>query len=578
MTPVVVARTPQWRRITRLSVLSPLLPGAVELPQAECTTDCSIANRQAECSICFEPLCTSAVAVLTLQGGRVCRHHFHKHCIEACPTSMGCPLCRAEYSEAQHIPPLSQPAKWFEVMDYDQNGQLDQKEVLHALQATLPVDLNVLEAILPALWTASGYTSKHALTYNELLGNSGILRQLHENLRGAPTRQGPVTQPAERECPDINYDMKGWFAHWDTDGSGVLEREEVVRGLCKTFRSDVSARACKKRLRMRCIVEEMWGTIDTDGNDRITLEEFSCPGGLAELVLQKLDVKVSPRGAKLAADPSSRRRDDDLRNPRSRRQMRRPAQKARAATVPAPRKSVFDDRPTCHRQHAWSMSTDLSDDGGANDCPSLLNRPALGFCGTSAVRPKRKTVAQWAGAIGNLNSWAVHSLKHDLGGPDVLDICGDTDDTDDQDRDSSRSSEPGSRWPVVVGRQTSSPNFACESNQWPSIISRYSSRPDFTTPTARDDITQASPTSSAPLVGVVKAADQDFETIKLRAHATRSRSSVSSPLERKARPRMKTSTCRMQYQSQLQQRRLAELPGRGALKSDEPCPFMSSPL
>merc|ERR1712232_166692 len=149
----------------------------------------------------------------------------------------------------------------------------------------------------------------------------------------------------------------------------------------------------------------MWGTIDTDGNDRITLEEFSCPGGLAELVVQRLDVKTSPREAKLAADPSGLRCEDVLHDPRSRRRVRRPTRKARTASAAAVCKSGLDGRPPSQQQPRWSMSTDLSDDGGANDRPSLLNRPAMGFHGTSAARPRRKTVAQWAEAMGNLNSW-----------------------------------------------------------------------------------------------------------------------------------------------------------------------------
>lgn len=569
----VVTRTPQWRRRTiSLSSLSP-----IQANLKVGTTE-SVSEKQAECSICFEPLCTSAVAVLTLQGSRVCRHHFHKYCVEACPTNMGCPLCRAEYSQALQIPPLSQPAKWFEVMDFDRNGKLDQKEVLHALQATLPVDSEALEAILPALWTALGYASTYALTYSELLGDSGILRQLHENLLTAPHRQGPVTQPAERTCPDIKYDMKGWFAHWDTDGSGVLEREEVVRGLCKAFRSDVSTHACSKRLRMRCIVEEMWGTIDADGNDRITLEEFSCPGGLAELVVQRLDVRTSPTEAKLAGDSFGLRCEDVLKNPKSRRQLRHPARKARAATVPAVDKSQLDGKPTSQQQPRWSISTDLSDDGGANDRPSLFNRPAMGFHGTSAARPRRKTVAQWAGAMGNLNSWAVPASKDDACGTEVLDVCGVTDDTEDHDGDSSSSSEPIESWPVVVGSQGSIPDVRRPSDRWPVVLGRQASSPDFSTPMGRDDVSQAQPSSSAPLGRPVGTADPDHTIPMGHAHITRSRSCASSLLGRVARPRMKTSVGRMKYQSQLQQRRLAELAGRSALESDEPCPFISSPL
>lgn len=47
----------------------------------------------------------------------------------------------------------------------------------------------------------------------------------------------------EAAIPDIKTDKHAWFRFFDYDGSGTLEREEIVRALIKTFRlSDDHAR------------------------------------------------------------------------------------------------------------------------------------------------------------------------------------------------------------------------------------------------------------------------------------------------------------------------------------------------
>ncbi len=41
---------------------------------------------------------------------------------------------------------------WFQVVDINGDGRLDQREVLEVLRATLPVDSEKLERDLPRLW------------------------------------------------------------------------------------------------------------------------------------------------------------------------------------------------------------------------------------------------------------------------------------------------------------------------------------------------------------------------------------------------------------------------------------------
>lgn len=331
------------------------------------------AEKQAECAICFEPLLSACVAALWSGGRRVCIHFFHLHCLQDCPAKMGCPLCRVEFKEASPLPPLSRPEMWFEVMDFDRDGQLSQRELFNAVIASLPVDTQALEEMLPAFLVASGKEPDSSLCFSEMFGPEGLLQELQASLMqrqpGVLVSEVPRQQEQQVSCPELHLDKRGWFLHWDTDGSGVLEREEVVRGLAKAFRSDVPAKLCKKRLRMRCIVEQMWAKVDTDGNDRITIDEFCKSCGLADLILEHFR----------AAEVSKGRRR------RTRRKVRR-------------------HKPRV--EQSWN-GADLSDDG-ENDRPLLLRRPSLGFAHRETVCPKRRTQALFAEAEDNLNGWALN--------------------------------------------------------------------------------------------------------------------------------------------------------------------------
>jgi len=346
---------------------------ALDLSTADVQVQEAAPAKQAECAVCFEPLLSAPVAGLWHKGQRTCCHFFHLHCVKACPETMGCPLCRVSYSEALPVPPLSKPEAWFQSMDLDQDGRLGMTDVLRAVSASLPVDYEALEEMLPVIWAAAAGEPESLLGHDDMFGPDGLLRQLQESLRQVQQSRPAVRAPQQEQgsgCPQLHLDKRGWFAHWDTDDSGVLEREEVVRGLAKAFRSDIPARICKKRLRMRCIVEQMWPLVDFDGNDRIALDEFCKPGGLADLILERFQ-----------AVGSTTARPQRIARPRVRRRRPRTVQR-------------------------WSCCTDLSDDG-RNDRPLLLRRPALGFASSAALCPKRRTMALFAAPDLNLNKWAL---------------------------------------------------------------------------------------------------------------------------------------------------------------------------
>jgi hypothetical protein len=318
---------------------------------------------QVECIICFEPLCDSPVAVLRKRDRRSCRHFFHRHCADACPVARGCPLCRAEYSEIYTVPSWSSQEAWFATMDIANTRCLTLQELCEAIIATVPVNSCALEAMLPTLLAARGKRLEEAMSFQDLFGPDGLLLDLQESMRLLPA--GVINQRIDA-CPDFKCDKRAWFEYWDTDRSGVLEREEVVRGLVKSFKSDVSSRLCKKRLRMRYLVEEMWPLVDFDGNGRISVDEFCRKDGLADLILRNFKAKSSPRCSPRLSRVLSPTRVLSPRLTRapsptesrtvSRRGVERNGLAARAKTWPD---VVIDDIP--------------------EDKPSLIHRASLGF-------------------------------------------------------------------------------------------------------------------------------------------------------------------------------------------------------
>jgi len=335
----------------------------------------TVAEELDECVICFEPLCMGNVAVLQVDGHRACRHLFHMCCAEACPLERGCPLCRARYTDVVPLPPVTSPKEWFCMMDVDSNQGLDQREALHAVAATVPVARNVLEAVLPALWASRQRAPDDILDFQELLGpGTGLLWELiqHPDCTKEHARQGAsLIEPA---CPDLDEDKKAWFEHWDTNGSHVLEREEVVRGLAKGFRSDVPTQRCKKRLRMRCVVEELWPMADADSNGRISMFEFCRAGGLADLILERFKAKreskrtnLSPRSPRMPPTPQGKSRRG------SKPSVFPGPQSPRRVQSPNSRSGPGQGSPA----HARGTDVECSVD---EDKPHLLERPSLGFC------------------------------------------------------------------------------------------------------------------------------------------------------------------------------------------------------
>lgn len=144
-----------------------------------------------------------------------------------------------------------------------------------------------------------------------------------------------------------------------------LEQEEIVRGLVKSFKSDVPLRRSSKPLRMRRFVEEIWPFLATNGNGKVCFEEFCSAGGLAEVILEHFPI--------LDHFPVA---DADYMS--SHRRLKRKKNKTHDSQRPMLSRSFSEISEICWDNVFDFAATDLVD-GGEEDRPMLALRPSIGF-------------------------------------------------------------------------------------------------------------------------------------------------------------------------------------------------------
>ena len=270
-------------------------PQGLNMPPAAATR-LAPAQRFAECPISFSPLHEAPVGYFLGHGQRrVSGHYFNLAAANAWLQSGNglCPMTRQPISSVRPVPSvLVDPSGWFAVVDVDTDGQLSRVEAIEALKAQFPVDVAALDSALVDqrhwLWERWDVNGDGYLTRDELLAPQGLVHTVRELFAPQIARGtgggGPPCGP-----PSIS-DKARWFDYWDSvatggDGSGTLEREEVVRALIKTLGTSGDANAV---LAMRGTVDAVWGVFDLDGSGSIDRNEFLARDGLADTIIATL--------------------------------------------------------------------------------------------------------------------------------------------------------------------------------------------------------------------------------------------------------------------------------------------------
>lgn len=213
-----------------------------------------VEENTAECPICMEVLWTStptafvsfAVAGQSGEGNPhlICAHYFCFDCAsqqymkQLQRQSAGqnaeefqCPICRAPAREVMPLPDIQvNPRLWFQFLDTNSSGGIDQNTVVQTLEAMLPIDTeNLRDALDDGVWAEWDKAGDNRITEREFFRPGGLLEWVrrHQCELQAAQQRGQAPPLGEAEV---------WFRHWDSQKRGRLNRGELLRALCEEAR------------------------------------------------------------------------------------------------------------------------------------------------------------------------------------------------------------------------------------------------------------------------------------------------------------------------------------------------------
>merc|ERR1712093_496588 len=86
-----------------------------------------------------------------------------------------------------------------------------------------------------------------------------------------------------RNVPTLDRNPQEWFRYWDEDGNGSLDKQELIRALCRTFCVTKEGKpTLSLAFEMRELVENFWVANRHGPFDALSFEEFSQPCGLMD--------------------------------------------------------------------------------------------------------------------------------------------------------------------------------------------------------------------------------------------------------------------------------------------------------
>jgi len=154
------------------------------------------------------------------------------------------------------------------------------QEVKEVLKATLRIDSRQMEQDLPLLFEQWDPNGDGKVEFNEMMGPQGLFFYVRNAFKAALQNLDNI--------PDVRKDRMAWFRYWDEDGSGTLDRDEVVRSFVKTFRLSSTPEQVQS---LRDLLTVMWSEFDPDNSGAIDMNEFCKPGeGLADMIIANLSI------------------------------------------------------------------------------------------------------------------------------------------------------------------------------------------------------------------------------------------------------------------------------------------------
>mmetsp|Transcript_6205 Transcript_6205/g.8153 ORF Transcript_6205/g.8153 Transcript_6205/m.8153 type:complete len:300 (+) Transcript_6205:239-1138(+) len=238
-----------------------------------------LAQTHGECPVCFNSLASAQTCVFTTDEKRTCQHIFHQDCAENLLTS-NCPLCEKAFRSITPLPrPEENAGRWFNMVDYDGNGKLTKEEVVNIFSAQLDIDAGKLRETLSNLWARWDMDGDGVITVEEMLKPKKGLLDFVLNARG-------LDKKSYGDPPKLN-DTESFFAFWDEDGSGELEKEEVVRAIVKTYRLDFIDLG--RVVAVRSVVDAVWDIFDQDKSGGVSRDEFTRRDGLGDSLAAQLN-------------------------------------------------------------------------------------------------------------------------------------------------------------------------------------------------------------------------------------------------------------------------------------------------
>lgn len=271
-------RSPEWFRPDIVSVkLEAKLSAAVNF----------------ECPCCNFDLHVDPVAVVRSNSKRVCPHYMHARCGKAlvheatCSKRHAhCPTCYATFNEVKILPDLgSEPREWYSIVDADHSGSLSQDEIVEALGAVLPANKFKLQKWMHSRWSLWDPDGDGTISLDEfmvprtglrdcILSNLGYFRC---DLRSQKLPPLPDEQPEK------------WFRYFDKNGNGLLDQQELLRGLVRTYCVTANNTPLLDQAReMRVIARSLWVGLNYTPYESIDYVEFSRPFGLMDQFIHNL--------------------------------------------------------------------------------------------------------------------------------------------------------------------------------------------------------------------------------------------------------------------------------------------------